>query len=142
MLLRMPTGHENYRLQAYCSFSHPRSFCRACRLSYCRHSVVYWTSREFLTLYILENINIRLSLLIICSFFVQVSTTQCIVGAVSGIGCVEGWRTVQWGSLAKVCVGWVVVFFTASVLSDGMFSFCYYKPSAMDPVDTNTTAVV
>ncbi|KAL7502038.1 hypothetical protein ACHAXN_000140, partial [Cyclotella atomus] len=48
-----------------------------------------------------------------------VSTTQCIVGAVSGIGCVEGWRTVQWGSLAKVCVGWVVVFFTAAVLSAG-----------------------
>ncbi|KAL3803080.1 hypothetical protein ACHAWO_010646 [Cyclotella atomus] len=60
-----------------------------------------------------------------------VSTTQCIVGAVSGIGCVEGWKTVQWGSLARVCVSWVVVFFTASVLSAGMFSFCYYTPSAI-----------
>ncbi|KAL7514597.1 hypothetical protein ACHAXN_011924 [Cyclotella atomus] len=71
-----------------------------------------------------------------------VSTTQCIVGAVSGIGCVEGWRHVQWGQLAKVCVSWVVVFFTAAVFSAGIFSFCYYTPSAMDPVDTNTTAVV
>lgn len=77
-----------------------------------------------------------------CHDFVQVSTTQCIVGAVSGIGCVEGWRHVQWGQLAKVCVSWVVVFFTAAVFSAGIFSFCYYTPSAMDPVDTNTTAVV
>ena len=70
----------------------------------------------------------------------QVSTTQCIVGAVSGIGCVEGWRTVQWLSLAKVCVGWVVVFFTAAVFSAGVFSFCFYTPSAMDPI-VNATAV-
>eukprot|EP00804_Cyclotella_cryptica_P027363 CCRYP_021162-RB/>CCRYP_021162-RB protein AED:0.30 eAED:0.30 QI:452/0.66/0.71/1/0.66/0.71/7/482/506 len=69
-----------------------------------------------------------------------VSTTQCIVGAVSGIGCVEGWRTVQWFSLAKVCVGWVVVFFTAAVFSAGVFSFCFYTPSAMDPI-VNATAV-
>jgi sodium-dependent phosphate transporter len=70
-----------------------------------------------------------------------VSTTQCIVGAVSGIGCVEGWRTVQWRSLAKVCVSWVLVFFTAAVLSAGMFSFCYFSPSAMDPVVANATVV-
>ena len=43
-------------------------------------------------------------------------------------------------SLAKVCVSWVVVFFTAAVFSAGMFSFCYYTPSAMDHV-TNTTDV-
>ncbi|KAL3796407.1 hypothetical protein HJC23_004204 [Cyclotella cryptica] len=63
-----------------------------------------------------------------------ISTTQCIVGAVAGIGCVEGWRTVQWLSLAKVCVSWVVVFFTAAVLSAGVFSFCYFTPSAEIPV--------
>eukprot|EP00804_Cyclotella_cryptica_P013544 CCRYP_021091-RA/>CCRYP_021091-RA protein AED:0.10 eAED:0.10 QI:0/0/0/1/0.83/0.85/7/0/555 len=63
-----------------------------------------------------------------------ISTTQCIVGAVAGIGCVEGWRTVQWLSLAKVCVSWVVVFFTAAVLSAGIFSFCYFTPSAETPV--------
>jgi phosphate/sulfate permease len=73
--------------------------------------------------------------------YIQVSTTQCIVGAVSGIGCIEGWRTVQWRSLAKVCVSWVLVFFTAAVLSTGMFSICYYSPSAMDPVVVNATVV-
>ncbi|KAL7477997.1 hypothetical protein ACHAW6_003785 [Cyclotella cf. meneghiniana] len=69
-----------------------------------------------------------------------VSTTQCIVGAVSGIGCVEGWRTVQWLSLAKVCVSWVIVFFTAAVFSAGVFSFCYFTPSAMDPIVNATAA--
>ncbi|KAL7477445.1 hypothetical protein ACHAW6_003250 [Cyclotella cf. meneghiniana] len=69
-----------------------------------------------------------------------ISTTQCIVGAVAGIGCVEGWRTVQWMSLAKVCVSWVIVFFTAAVFSAGIFSFCYFTPSAMEPI-VNATAV-
>ena len=60
---------------------------------------------------------------------IPVSTTQCIVGAVAGIGLVEGYKNVQWLQLAKVCVSWVVIFFVAAVLSAGVFSFCAYSPS-------------
>lgn len=64
-------------------------------------------------------------------FELPVSSTQVIVGAVSGIGLAQGWRNVQWLFLLRVCVGWVVIFFVSAVLSAGVFSFMAYSPSLM-----------
>lgn len=61
---------------------------------------------------------------------IPVSSTQCIVGAVSGVGLIGGWKNVQWLFLARVCVGWVVLFFVAVLLSAGVFSFGAFSPSA------------
>lgn len=60
---------------------------------------------------------------------IPVSTTQCIVGAVAGIGLVEGKKNVQWWQLVKVCISWVVVFFVACLISAMLFSLCAYSPS-------------
>eukprot|EP01082_Thalassiosira_pseudonana_P008335 g7631.t1 g7631 contig24:1119825-1122050(-) len=60
---------------------------------------------------------------------IPVSTTQCIVGAVSGVGLVEGKNNVQWWQLAKVCVSWIVIFFVSVLLSAGLFCLCAYSPS-------------
>ena len=60
---------------------------------------------------------------------IPVSTTQCIVGAVAGIGLVEGRRKVQWQQLAKCVIGWVVIFFIAAIISALLFAFCAYSPS-------------
>ena len=60
---------------------------------------------------------------------IPVSSTQIIVGAVSGVGLTQGWRNVQWLFLARVCVGWAVIFVVSGILSAGVFCFCAYGPS-------------
>jgi phosphate/sulfate permease len=60
---------------------------------------------------------------------IPVSSTQCIVGAVSGVGLTQGWRNVQWLFLGRVCVGWVCIFFVSAVLSAGLFAFLAFSPS-------------
>lgn len=55
-----------------------------------------------------------------------VSTTQCIVGAIAGVGCVEGLHSVQWLSLAVVIVLWVVAFFATATFSAGLFALGAY----------------
>lgn len=60
---------------------------------------------------------------------IPVSSTQCIVGAVSGVGLVGGFKNVQWLFLLRVMFSWVFLFFAASLLSAGVFSFAAYSPS-------------
>lgn len=60
---------------------------------------------------------------------IPVSTTQCIVGAVVGIGLVEGQHNVQWASMLKCVAGWVIVFFVAAIISAMLFALCAYSPS-------------
>jgi phosphate/sulfate permease len=60
---------------------------------------------------------------------IPVSSTQCIVGAVSGVGLTQGWKNVQWLFLGRVCVAWVGIFFISATLSAGVFSFCAFSPS-------------
>jgi phosphate/sulfate permease len=62
-----------------------------------------------------------------------VSSTQCVVGAVTGVGLVTGAENVQWRFLARVCLGWVVIFLTSVILSAGLFSFVAYSPSLVPP---------
>lgn len=60
---------------------------------------------------------------------IPVSSTQSIIGAVTGVGLVGGLKNVQWLFLLRVCVGWAGVFFTAVVLNAGIFSMFAYSPS-------------
>lgn len=60
---------------------------------------------------------------------IPVSSTQVIVGAVSGVGLTQGWKNVQWLFLGRVVIGWVIIFFVSAVLSAGVFSFAAYSPS-------------
>lgn len=59
---------------------------------------------------------------------IPVSSTQCIVGAISGVGLVNGPQNVQWFFLLRVMLGWAVMFFVAVILSAGVFSFAAYSP--------------
>jgi solute carrier family 20 (sodium-dependent phosphate transporter) len=60
---------------------------------------------------------------------IPVSSTQCIVGAVAGVGLTSGFKAVGWWFFLRVCVGWVVVFFSAVILSAGAFCFVAFSPS-------------
>ena len=70
------------------------------------------------------------SLFVVTASFreIPVSSTQCIVGAISGVGLVGGFKNVQWLILARVCIGWVAVFFSAILLSAGIFSMFAFSP--------------
>jgi sodium-dependent phosphate transporter len=57
-----------------------------------------------------------------------VSSTQCIVGAVTGVGLVGGVRDLNWFFLIKICCSWAVLFVCCVLLSAGIFSFCAYSP--------------
>jgi len=78
------------------------------------------------------------SLLVVTASYIgiPVSTTQCIVGAIAGIGLVEGRKNVDWFQLVKVCISWVIVFFVACVISAGLFAFCAYSPSMIPTIVT------
>lgn len=60
---------------------------------------------------------------------IPVSSTQCIVGAVAGVGLTSGFKAIGWWFFLKVCVGWVTVFFSAVIFSAGIFCFVAYSPS-------------
>jgi sodium-dependent phosphate transporter len=62
---------------------------------------------------------------------IPVSSTQCIVGAVTAVGLVGGRKSVDLMFLLKICGSWVALFFVAVVFSAGVFSFGAYSPSAM-----------
>ncbi len=59
---------------------------------------------------------------------IPVSTTQCIVGAVTAVGLCGGRQAVDWWFFLKICCSWVGLFFIAVIFSAGLFSFCYYSP--------------
>jgi sodium-dependent phosphate transporter len=72
---------------------------------------------------------------------IPVSSTQCIVGAVTAVGLVGGRQAVDWLFLLKICCSWAALFFLAVICSAGFFSFCFYSPGAVyaayqtEPVD-------
>ncbi|GKY91378.1 hypothetical protein MPSEU_000110100 [Mayamaea pseudoterrestris] len=59
---------------------------------------------------------------------IPVSSTQCIVGAVTGVGMLGGKKSIQWLFLLKVCCSWVLLFFCCVLFSAGLFSFAAYSP--------------
>ena len=60
---------------------------------------------------------------------IPVSTTQCIVGAVTAVGLVGGRQSIDWFFLLKICASWAALFITACIFSAGVFSFAFYSPS-------------
>jgi solute carrier family 20 (sodium-dependent phosphate transporter) len=78
------------------------------------------------------------SLFVVTASFLKipVSSTQCICGAVVGVGLAGGHKNVEWWFFLKVCCGWVGVFFTAIFCSAGVFSFCAFSPSLSSPIGT------
>jgi len=73
------------------------------------------------------------SLYVVTASFLElpVSSTQCIVGAVCGVGLVGGARSLSWWFFLRICIGWVCEFFLAVFLSMGMFSLFAFSPSLM-----------
>jgi sodium-dependent phosphate transporter len=73
------------------------------------------------------------SLYVVTASFLEmpVSSTQCIVGAVCGVGLVGGVKNLGWWFFLKICIGWVCEFFLAATLSAGMFSIFAFSPSLM-----------
>jgi len=69
---------------------------------------------------------------IIASFLgIPVSSTQCLVGGVSGtaLGAGQGCKQLDGWYLARVACGWVVCFFAVVLLNAGFFSYTVYSPS-------------
>jgi sodium-dependent phosphate transporter len=60
---------------------------------------------------------------------IPVSSTQCIVGAVTGVGLLGGAKSIHWWFLLKICCSWAVLFTCAVLLSAGIFSFAAYSPN-------------
>jgi len=69
---------------------------------------------------------------IIASFLgIPVSSTQCLVGGVSGtaLGAGQGCKQLDGLYLLRVACGWVVCFFAVVILNAGFFAFNAYSPS-------------
>lgn len=69
---------------------------------------------------------------IIASFLgIPVSSTQCLVGGVSGtaLGAGQGCAQLDGWYLLRVACGWVVCFFAVVILNAGFFAFSAYSPS-------------
>jgi solute carrier family 20 (sodium-dependent phosphate transporter) len=71
------------------------------------------------------------SLFVVTASFmsIPVSSTQSICGAVMGVGCVGGFKNVQWSFFLIICTGWVIIFISASIISAGAFSMFAFTPS-------------
>jgi solute carrier family 20 (sodium-dependent phosphate transporter) len=71
------------------------------------------------------------SLFVVTASFlgIPVSSTQSITGAVLGVGLASGMKSVNWLFFAKVCCGWVAIFFISVFFSAGLFSFIAFSPS-------------
>ena len=55
--------------------------------------------------------------------------TQCIVGAVTAGGLVGGYKSIGRWFFLRICVGWVIEFFSAIFLSAGIYSL-FATPSS------------
>jgi phosphate/sulfate permease len=55
---------------------------------------------------------------------------------------VGGIKNVNWWFFLRICVGWVVIFFVAVLLSAGVFAMFAYSPSMMYPEVNATNATV
>jgi PiT family inorganic phosphate transporter len=61
---------------------------------------------------------------------VPVSTSQAIVGAVLGIGMINGLQTINTRVLRRVCIGWIATPFVAALVGAGLFFLTHltYQP--------------
>ncbi|GJN70025.1 phosphate-sensing transcription factor [Purpureocillium lilacinum] len=58
-----------------------------------------------------------------------VSTTQCITGAIVGVGLCNGdWRAINWRMVAWIYLGWVITVPVAGLISGILMGFITYSP--------------
>lgn len=58
-----------------------------------------------------------------------VSTTQCITGAIVGVGLCNGdWRAINWRMVAWIYLGWFITVPTAGLISGILMGFITYSP--------------
>ncbi|GJN67145.1 phosphate-sensing transcription factor [Purpureocillium lilacinum] len=58
-----------------------------------------------------------------------VSTTQCITGAIVGVGLCNGdWRAINWRMVAWIYLGWVITVPVAGLISGILMGFVTYAP--------------
>lgn len=59
-----------------------------------------------------------------------VSTTQCITGAIVGVGLCNGdWRAINWRMVAWIYSGWVITVPTAAIISGCLMGAVTYAPN-------------
>jgi sodium-dependent phosphate transporter len=69
---------------------------------------------------------------------IPLSTTQCIVGAILGIGLAEGRKdAVNWWIFGKTLFGWIITLIVCGVMTALTFSFAVYAPSLIYPLSAN-----
>ncbi|POR37705.1 Phosphate transporter [Tolypocladium paradoxum] len=58
-----------------------------------------------------------------------ISTTQCITGAIVGVGLCNGdWRAINWRMIAWIYFGWIITVPVAAVISGVLMGFIVYSP--------------
>lgn len=58
-----------------------------------------------------------------------VSTTQCITGAIVGVGLCNGdWRAINWRMVGWIYLGWVITVPTSGLISGILMGFITYSP--------------
>lgn len=63
------------------------------------------------------------------------STTQCIVGAIMGIGLAEGRKdAINWKIFLKTAAGWVATLILCAIFTALIFSYAVYSPSMYYPL--------
>lgn len=59
-----------------------------------------------------------------------VSTTQCITGAIVGVGLCNGdWRAINWRMVAWIYLGWFITVPTAGLISGCLMGAITYAPN-------------
>ena len=66
---------------------------------------------------------------------IPVSTTHCQVGSIIGCGITGGIKNVKWSLVKGILFSWLITLPITGFLSAALFSFGYYSPYMMNPVN-------
>lgn len=68
--------------------------------------------------------------LLTSSLELPVSTTQCITGAIVGVGLCNGdYKTINWRMVAWIYSGWIITVPCAGLISGCLMGFITYAPN-------------
>ena len=71
------------------------------------------------------------------------SSGQCAVGAILGVGLVEGKKTaINWRMMFRTFAGWGITIFATGSLSAALFSFVTFAPSQIYPLSKHNCMTV
>jgi sodium-dependent phosphate transporter len=79
-----------------------------------------------------------ITVVIASRYGLPVSTTQCICGALLGVGLIEGVKGVNWYMFLRTFCGWLLTIVVAGFISAGLVAFGAYAPQkqGLDQVQT------